>query len=408
MGLSDLTDLAAERALLGSLLVHPHGTDRATAVLEAVDFAQPSHAALYRALVARWRRGETFDPVLVAADLDPQDRETLDAPNGLLSLIVNAGGKAAVPGLSDLLADLGFRRRLLHAHDDVAPIIQDRTVPRAELLGRIRSGFDGIDPPNDDWQRPVGVDTFVAQSDQEDYDWIVPGVWERMDRTILVAAEGYGKTMLQRQVATLSAQGIHPLTFQAMPPIRTLIVDLENPERLIRRTLAPIIAATRKARITTYLDDEAALWARPGGIDVRTDTGYRELDRVFGACKPDLVCIGPLYKLFRKRSSENDEDAAAGAQAALDDLRTRHRCALLIEHHAPKEQAGHRAMIPFGSSLWQRWPEFGPALVAAERGKRDVLLWSEWRPGRDVRQWPEKLIRGSTWPWEAVYPTGTF
>ena len=68
--------------------------------------------------------------------------------------------------------------------------------------------------------------------DQEDNeDWIIPGILERQERVIFTGGEGAGKTTLVRQMAILSAAGINPFTFEDMPPVRVLVIDAENSEK---------------------------------------------------------------------------------------------------------------------------------------------------------------------------------
>ena len=50
------------------------------------------------------------------------------------------------------------------------------------------------------------IGSFVDEEDQ-DHDWLIPGVLERMDRVIVVASEGAGKTTLARQIAIMLAAG---------------------------------------------------------------------------------------------------------------------------------------------------------------------------------------------------------
>ncbi|MBK9178745.1 MAG: site-specific DNA-methyltransferase [Acidimicrobiales bacterium] len=92
-------------------------------------------------------------------------------------------------------------------------------------------------------------------------------------------------------------------------------------------------------------------------------------------------------------------------QHVLDDLRTRYRFALLVEHHAPKRQAGVRELAPYGSSLWLRWPELGLKLIPTDDTNR-VMDVGRWRGDRRQSGWPARLERGTPWPWVGVWPDG--
>jgi RecA-family ATPase len=132
--------------------------------------------------------------------------------------------------------------------------------------------------------------------DQEPYRWVIPGILEHQDRCVITAGEGVGKSVLSRQLALATAAGRHPfLPRYHIPPKRTLMVDLENPPSLIRRNLHHQVG-----RLTAHgVQDEgrAWIWREPDGIDVRTTLGYRKLERVMEQTQPDLVCIGPVYKM---------------------------------------------------------------------------------------------------------------
>jgi replicative DNA helicase len=117
--------------------------------------------------------------------------------------------------------------------------------------------------------------------------------------------------------------------------------------------------------------------------------------------------LSPLYKAFNKKGREDHEDAAAAVQTIIDDLRARFGFALIIEHHAPKGGQSGRDFIPFGSSLWLRWPEYG--ITLAKSGDKDGKEAKLGRfRGDRIRSdaWPSHLAWGQGWPWEASYRDG--
>ena len=123
--------------------------------------------------------------------------------------------------------------------------------------------------------------------------------------------------------------------------------------------------------------------------------------------RPDLMCLGPLYKASLD-GSDRGEQVAQEVTAALDMLRTRHRCALWLEHHAPMEQNGHRPMRPVSSGVWTRWAEFG---IALQRDTEDptgrTFSVGRFRADRaQGRIWPDALTWGNGWPWEPIYHDG--
>ena len=253
-----------------------------------------------------------------------------------------------------------------------------------------------------DTGRLVHWNDFLLETEGDSFEWAIPGLIERGERVIVVAAEGVGKTMLARQVALLSAAGIHPFSFQPMAPIKTLTVDLENPDRIIRRTGRSIaMQAMSHGRVSRL---NAELLTRPSGMDLLKASDRAILEETLDRVKPELVCIGPLYKAFLDPGGRTSESIALEVAKYLDTIRTVYKCALWIEHHAPLGTSmTSRDLRPFGSAVWSRWPEFGISLqpdpTALGAYVYDVR---HFRGARDERQWPTKMKRGVRFPFEVL------
>lgn len=283
-------------------------------------------------------------------------------------------------------------------------VIQNKDLTVEKKLIRIRGLIDRIDPRIEtigDPGRLVGWDDFVNEHVEDSYDWAIPGVIERQDRVIVVAAEGVGKTMLARQMAICPAAGVHPFTFERMEPIRTLTVDLENPERIIRRMSTKIVGASK--RIGGMSPQGAHILIRPAGMDLLNPADRIVLEEAIEKTEPDLVCLGPLYKSFVDTGSRTSEALAVDIAKYLDYLRTTYKFALWLEHHAPLGSSSGRDLRPFGSAVWSRWPEFGwtlePDLTAEEPY---VYKWGRFRNDREPRHRPVKVKRGRLFPFEVM------
>lgn len=232
--------------------------------------------------------------------------------------------------------------------------------------------------------------------------WVIPGLLRRQERIMLIARPGAGKSMMARQAVACVASGWHPFEPRLTMPAQTaLLVDLENPDDIIADKTRPMITKARASGL--YSEDGAWIWHRPEGIDIRNPSGFREFERVIEQTRPALVCIGPLYKLTTK-SGDDWETVAEQTARALDKLRVRHDFALWIEHHMPK---GDASKTPFGSSLWERWPEFGKELVPPTEDHTNYFPLENFRPDRDERSWPVAFQRGGAWPWTPVWDQKT-
>ena len=253
-----------------------------------------------------------------------------------------------------------------------------------------------------DTGRLVPWGEFIEENDDDSYDWVIPGVLERQERVIVVAAEGVGKTMLARQVAICSAAGIQPFTRQRMKPITTLTIDLENPERIIRRTSRLIV---QNARALGYSKDlQAHILIKPAGLDLLKMSDRKIVEEAIERIKPDLVLIGPLYKSFIDPGGRTPEAIAVEIAKYFDMIRDVYNCALWLEHHAPLGNSmSSRDLRPFGSAVWSRWPEFGLALQPDPTNPEGyVYEVNHFRGARDQRHFPIKMKRGKYFPFESL------
>jgi hypothetical protein len=238
----------------------------------------------------------------------------------------------------------------------------------------------------------------------DDYDWVIPNLLERKDRLILTGSEGVGKTTFARQLVVCSAAGLHPLTFERMHPVRCLVIDAENTERQWRRYVGSLAF---NAAEQGMVDPRDLLWIKAGQrLDLTSGADLAEIHRLIDRFEPDLLYIGPLYKLVPKAIYSDDD--AAPLIVALDSLRDRD-LALVMEAHAgkAKDHLGDRNLEPRGSSQLLGWPEFGFGL-RVNRDDPAAVDVVRWRGDREAnRMWPTRLLRGNVWPWVDGSPGGT-
>lgn len=250
------------------------------------------------------------------------------------------------------------------------------------------------------------LDDFLAQ--ETNYDWLVSGLMERRDRLILTGDEGFGKSELAAQLACCMAAGIHPFTGRPMieTNIRVAVVDCENSNNQTRRRYRRMVTAVNNQRAlhqAGYLDwsKQLAIEFRTDGLNLLAGADIAWLERFVVATTPDVLVVGPLYKLHQE--DMNNEPAARSLTVALDSIRARHGCAIITEAHAghAKGEDGKRHMRPRGSSLFLGWPEFGLGLRRQTDNPEDWADVVAWRGHRDERMWPTTLFkaRAGVLPW---------
>jgi replicative DNA helicase len=247
----------------------------------------------------------------------------------------------------------------------------------------------------------VGLDTwadFMAKPPNP-ADYVIPGLIDRQEAVMVLAAPGVGKSWLSRQVALTVAAGVHPFyPTRRIPAVRTLLIDLENPESTVQRQTADPFMAIQ--RLGDEVGDNGYIWRYPAGLNIRKRIDAALLERVVEETRPALVCVGSLYNLFQ-RGRDDWDTAAEETISVLNRLRAKYRCAWWIEHHMPRANEGGHRQSPFGSTLWERWPSYGRVI---SRLGAEYYDFSIFRGDREAgRDFPVGLKRGGKLPWTAIH-----
>ena len=238
----------------------------------------------------------------------------------------------------------------------------------------------------------------IQEAKEEERHWVVDDLLERRERFVLTGAEGGGKSHWMRQIMVTAAAGMHPFErHRKIEPVTVLAIDAENTELQWQRTTQYI---TRMADRMGQRDPREYVVVQAGyRLDFTQQSHVDVVHRWIDQYRPDIVYLGPLYKLVPKEVT-NDDDAAP-LLAALDSFRERD-VALLMEAHAgkSKEPGGERNMAPRGSSALLGWPEFGYGLRPLQNDP-DMAVMVPWRGDREQRPWPKLLRRGvdGEYPW---------
>ncbi len=286
---------------------------------------------------------------------------------------------------------------------DITQVFTDAELTQMQKVNRATMILGGLTEDDEvDEGRLVSWNDLMSEADQDTYDWVIPGVLERQERVIVVAAEGVGKSTFARQVAILCSYGLNPFSLSKMPPIRTLYVDLENPERIIRRNGRSVVETAKQYSDVKHPD--AHLLVKPAGFDLLKQSDRNVLEKHIRATKPDILFMGPLYKSFVDGGGRTPESIAVEIVKYLDYIRDSYGCALWLEHHAPLGNSmATRELRPFGSAVWSRWPEFGIALVPdPTAGEGYTYRVEHFRGEREPRNWPLRMRRGKIFPFETI------
>lgn len=393
-----------ERVVIGALLLDARYFRQAAAECTPRDFADGRLGDIYTGMARMVAEREPIDVLTVAAHLTEWG-----IPHGAISTADLFAWVEQVPTAANVgyyaaqVRVQAMRRGLADTAQRIAESTKTMT-PDAVLEQAMKDLRDLREDHIIDELTAIPL-AQVLHSDVE-YDWVIRGLLERKDRLMLTGAEGGGKSTLIRQMAITAAAGIHPFREYPIEPARVLVVDAENTEKQWARE-------TRKwAHSAEQLDTDDPyknfrLSCSPR-LDLTKDMDLGKLHRLVDEHKPDVLFIGPLYRLTK--GAINNDDDAAPLLAALDTLRDR-GLAMVIEAHAGHAQnaRGERDLRPRGSAALLGWPEFGYGLRRNSKNPMHVDM-VKWRGDRDARGWPEKLGRSTNpgapgsqrWPWRPV------
>lgn len=387
--------ITPEQAVIAAVLLDSRVLRFAAAECTPDDFNDGRLGVIYRGITLMAGRREAIDVVTVSEKLREWECRGIE-PFDLHTWIEELPTAQNVGYYAAQVRDHGTRRKL----QEVAVRLNqqaDQFEPgwamsnAIQSLKEIRDGVQTVD------FRAKSLAEILAVEDS--FDWIIPGLMERRDRLVLTGHEGGGKTTLIRQMAIMSSAGLHPFTGGRIAPVRVLVVDAENTEKQWRRTARGM--ATRAAGSAEVSMNDTLQVACVSRLDLTRDKDLGKIHKLVDDWTPDLLCIGPLYRLIPR--AINSDDEAAPLLAALDTLRERD-AALIIEAHAGHAlgAGGERDVRPRGSSALLGWPEFGLGL-RPDRNEEGVFDLKRWRGDRDQRSWPHRVARDvpGGWPWTA-------
>jgi replicative DNA helicase len=178
------------------------------------------------------------------------------------------------------------------------------------------------------------------------------------------------------------------------------MIDLENPERIIRRATGKIYDRIKAFGQEGNMDG-AHLVMKPDGVNLLTSRDQAMIEEHVANTNPDILFFGPIYKSFLDPGGKTAEAVCGEIVRFLDYIRVEYDCALWLEHHAPLGEQNRRDLRPFGSAVWSRWSEFGIALTP-DITDPSLIQFNHYRGQREKREWPLLTKRGATWPFEVV------
>lgn len=384
------SDRGAELALLAACMISKTARDEARRHITARDFDEPAHEAIFDAMVRLDRHGKSVDAATLNAMLAGQPAQPV-----LVDLITTVGIPDHVADYAAIVRGWSTKRQIELACRSVLGQVMSPEINAVGFAASVANRFSAIrdSGSTEDDFTGITLAELLAEEDDEP-EWLIPGLLEKRDRLMLTGEEGLGKSHWLRQFAIHAAAGLHPLdSVMKIPAIRTMVIDCENTWSQVRRKARP---AAEWAQRFGEDPSERLMVDCTSRMDITRDKDLARIHQLLDVWCPELVVIGPLYRLV-PRALQTDDDTAP-VLAALDTIRDR-GCAVLIEAHAGHAigKGGTRDLRPRGSSSLLGWPEFGLGLKSiGTEGYCDVV---PWRGAREERNWPQRLKRADGYRW---------
>lgn len=394
----------AERAVIGAALADKSAIRWAAEHVTADDFSSPWLGAAWATLHGRWKAGEPVD----AVTMDGAFRSAVQGykPGAVFDLMDSAPIGGTTSGWAEQIAEGAKRRRAIEAGNRLVQNAANADL--ADALATVKRDLEAIGKAATSRLEASPLARILEVEDGPE-DWVIPGILERQERVIFTAGEGAGKTTLVRQMAILSAAGINPFTFDDMPPVRVLVIDAENSEKQWRRQTRDVVAkaSERLGAPVGELIPLVCMVDQGRNLDITKERDLSAIHDLVDEHEPDIVFIGPLYKITSRAIQTDDE--ATPVLRALDSIRARN-VALVMEAHAGVPGQDGRNLRPRGSAALLGWPEFGIGLAVDQSylpfqadpdnfRNRKVDL-TRWRGDRDQgRAWPKSIYPNSYWRW---------
>lgn len=384
-----------EQLTIGAALLNPNVIQLAKGRVSPEDFYDPRERKLWEAILQLHANDEPIDAPIAHSRAVALGANGLNAAD-LHIWIQSVGSGRSITHYADQVREKATRRNMNLAIQQFQQAINDPRVQVADATQKIMGDLETIRDHSISSELLAKSLGEILDIEETEADWIIPNLLEAGDRLILTGHEGLGKTLFLRQVGILAAAGINPMTLEFLDrPKQVLYIDVENSERQWRRETRGLAFQAGTKGLESPREN-IHVYCGPR-MDLTRDKDLGLIHKLMDQHKPEIVVIGPIYRLA---PSVNSDEEAAPLIAALDTISDRGP-ALLMEAHAAKAQdaSGRRNLSPRGSSQFMGWPEFGLGLSPAENGAVDLV---RWRGDRDKsRDWPTQLWTSGPFPWNS-------
>lgn len=206
------TNIEAEEAILGGILIDPYALDRVIDTLKPYHFAISAHSLLYRAMLEVKESGHPVDMMTVTVCLaDSNWLEEVGGQSKLAQLAERTVSAVNVDCYVDLLVDKYIRRRLIFAANEAVKLGYDTGQSIEDIETQIASAFAKIKLEKNYAKESSKLTTslfeWASQSPPKPTQWLVQDLFRCKDIILVSGATGSGKSTILSSIFRCIAKG---------------------------------------------------------------------------------------------------------------------------------------------------------------------------------------------------------
>ena len=370
----------AEAKIIGSAIAVEYQRDTIFGQISAAAFYDQRNTRVFEWLLDAYMAGtlpadqrDVFTELMRAEVLDRTEVSAYFYDNPTVTPII------------EKVLSLATARRLQAASQRTLDTLSVNPEQSGALTLDLKRAIDEIDPSAAHGERLWSWNELAE--DDFPQDWIIPDVLDRDWVVMVTGPNGGGKSTLCLHLAISAAIGLHPWTATEVEPMKVLYIDAEN---------SPGVVA-RKKRIAQKMIDLGGdvnvenIRFRFGTVNLAEPADRLRLEHHMQRFEPDLVVLGPIYKMFYAPKEESWRSEARAIQTWVDTVRRRYGFATLIEGHPPKGQGDG---APKGDSSWASWPYFGFCITLDDNTRTRAEI-DPWRYPREPVVMPKEIQWGT-------------
>jgi replicative DNA helicase len=259
--MSDLmpTNVEAEEAILGGILIDPEAISRVSELLTPEIFAISAHQIIYRAITALFSQGKSTDLMSVTSWLIDHDQlQKVGGQMKLAQLVDRTVSAVNIDQYAVLIEDKYKRRKLIEAGYKIAQLGQELAMPLEDILASAEEQILAINANNiqEIWSVSDCMSAVMADLDAghkpgytsglPDLDNLIGGLVKK-DLIIVAARASMGKTWFGGHLA-LQIAGKHEL------PVVFFSAEMSK-ESLVKRFLASLSGINAQRLIWNKVHD---------------------------------------------------------------------------------------------------------------------------------------------------------